>query len=91
MPKSKRAKVVHLTKTEKKGKELNLKLFSNIREAADKYQYIFVFSVDNMRNTYLKEVRSEFADSRYSLKSPSANEKGKLITLILGYSSARRK
>ena len=65
MPKSKRAKVVHLSKTNKKGKELSQKLFANVREAADSYQYIFVFSVENMRNTYLKEVRTEFADSRY--------------------------
>lgn len=65
MPKSKRAKVVHLTKTDKKGKELSLKLFANVQEAADNYQHIFVFAVENMRNSYLKEVRAEFADSRY--------------------------
>ncbi|KAF2453140.1 mRNA turnover protein-like protein 4 [Lineolata rhizophorae] len=64
MPKSKRARVVHLTKTEKKGKELSQRLFSNVREAADNYQYIFVFAVENMRNTYLKDVRQEFSDSR---------------------------
>ncbi|KAL3423387.1 ribosomal protein L10 [Phlyctema vagabunda] len=64
MPKSKRAKVVHLTKVDKKGKELTLKLFSNVRECLDQYQYCFVFSVDNMRNTYLKDVRAEFSDSR---------------------------
>ncbi|KAF2851358.1 mRNA turnover protein-like protein 4 [Plenodomus tracheiphilus IPT5] len=65
MPKSKRAKVVHLTKTDKKGKELSLKLFANVQEAADNYEHIFVFSVENMRNSYLKEVRQEFADSRF--------------------------
>lgn len=64
MPKSKRQKVVHLSKVDKKDKEDKQKLFDNVREAAEQYQYIFVFSVDNMRNTYLKEVRSEFADSR---------------------------
>ncbi|KAF4612852.1 hypothetical protein G7Y89_g15522 [Cudoniella acicularis] len=64
MPKSKRAKVVHLTKVDKKGKELTLKLFSNVRECLDEYQYCFVFSVDNMRNTYLKDVRNELSDSR---------------------------
>jgi len=64
MPKSKRAKVIHMSKTDKKGKELSQRLFANVREAADSYQYIFVFSVENMRNTYLKEVRSDFADSR---------------------------
>lgn len=65
MPKSKRAKVVHLTKTDKKGKELSLKLFANVQEAADNFEHFFVFSVENMRNSYLKAVRAEFADSRY--------------------------
>ncbi len=65
MPKSKRAKVVHLSKTEKKGKELTFKLFANVRECLEKYQYCYVFSVENMRNTYLKEVRTEFPDSRW--------------------------
>jgi mRNA turnover protein 4 len=64
MPKSKRARIVHLTQVQKKGKELTLKLFSNVRECLDQYQYCFVFSVENMRNTYLKDVRSEFSDSR---------------------------
>ncbi|RDW88588.1 putative mRNA turnover protein 4 [Coleophoma cylindrospora] len=64
MPKSKRARVVHLTQVDKKGKELTLKLFANVRECLDQYQYCFVFSVENMRNTYLKDVRSEFSDSR---------------------------
>jgi mRNA turnover protein 4 len=66
MPKSKRAKVVHLTKVEKKGKELTLKLFSGVQQSLDAYQYCFVFSVDNMRNTFLKQVRSDFPDSRYA-------------------------
>ncbi|KAJ4362559.1 mRNA turnover and ribosome assembly protein [Neocucurbitaria cava] len=65
MPKSKRAKVVHLTKTDKKGKELSQKVFANVQEAADNFQHIFVFSIENMRNTYLKEVRAEFSDSRF--------------------------
>ncbi|KAF2138704.1 uncharacterized protein K452DRAFT_360943 [Aplosporella prunicola CBS 121167] len=64
MPKSKRAKVVHLSKVEKKGKELSERLFANVREAADEHQYAFVFDVENMRNNYLKEVRAEFSDSR---------------------------
>ncbi|TVY38690.1 Ribosome assembly factor [Lachnellula subtilissima] len=64
MPKSKRAKIVHLTKVDKKGKELSLKLFSNVRECLDEYQHCFVFSVENMRNTYLKDVRNELSDCR---------------------------
>ena len=66
MPKSKRAKIVHLSKTDKKGKELSQKLFADVQEAADNYQNIFVFSVENMRNSYLKEVRAEFSDCRYA-------------------------
>jgi mRNA turnover protein 4 len=66
MPKSKRAKVVHLTQVDKKGKELSLKLFANVQECVDKYPYIYVFSVENMRNTYLKQVRAELSDSRYA-------------------------
>ncbi|RFU26501.1 hypothetical protein B7463_g9835, partial [Scytalidium lignicola] len=64
MPKSKRAKIVHMTKVDKKGKELTIKLFNNVRECLEQYQHCFVFSVENMRNTYLKNVRSEFSDSR---------------------------
>jgi mRNA turnover protein 4 len=67
MPKSKRARVVHLSKVDKKGKELSLKLFANVRESLDNYQHCFVFSVDNMRNTYLKDVRNELNDCRFVL------------------------
>lgn len=67
MPRSKRAKVVHLTKTQKKGKELTLRLYANIRECIPQYPYIYVFSVENMRNNHLKDVRSQLAnDSRYT-------------------------
>lgn len=69
MPRSKRAKVVHLSKTEKKGKEHTIKLFGLIRQSADKYQYCFVFAVENMRNTYLKDVRTAFGDSRFAITS----------------------
>lgn len=61
MPKSKRAKVVHLTKVSKNRKELSARLYSAIQSSVPGYPYIFVFSVDNMRNNYLKEVRSEFS------------------------------
>lgn len=65
MPKSKRAKVVTLSKTEKKGKELTLRLFAHVRECVDRFESCFVFSVENMRNTYLKDVRQKLADSRF--------------------------
>jgi len=64
MPKSKRAKVVHLSKVEKKDKEHRQKIYAEVQQAAETYPYIYVFAVSNMRNTYLKELRSEFDDSR---------------------------
>ena len=64
MPRSKRAKVVHLSKVTKKGKELTLKTFANVQASVEKYPYLYVFSVDNMRNNQLKEVRTQLSDSR---------------------------
>ncbi|KAI2636596.1 mRNA turnover protein 4 [Hypomontagnella submonticulosa] len=64
MPKSKRSKVVHMTQVNKKTRENKERLFENIRECIPQYQYCFVFGVDNMRNTYLKDVRQELSDSR---------------------------
>lgn len=65
MPKSKRAKIVHTSTVQKKpSKEKSAALFSAVRAAADEYQHMLVFSVENMRNTYLKDVRQHFADSR---------------------------
>ncbi|GAO14796.1 uncharacterized protein UV8b_04030 [Ustilaginoidea virens] len=64
MPKSKRAKVVHLNQVSKKTREQKDKLFQNIRDAIPEYQHCFVFSIDNMRNSYLKNVRHELNDSR---------------------------
>ena len=65
MPKSKRAKVFHLTQVTKKTREQKDKLFSNIRESIPQYQHCFAFSIDNMRNNHLKEVRHELSDCRY--------------------------
>ncbi|KAK0711490.1 ribosomal protein L10-domain-containing protein [Lasiosphaeris hirsuta] len=64
MPKSKRSKVFHLTQVTKKTKEQKEKLFENIRECVPQYEHCFVFSIDNMRNNYLKTVRHELSDCR---------------------------
>ncbi|TQS35754.1 hypothetical protein Golomagni_03813 [Golovinomyces magnicellulatus] len=64
MPKSKRAKVVHLSQVEKKGKELSRKLFANVRNCLDNYAFCWVYSVEAMRNTFLKDIRHELSDSR---------------------------
>lgn len=64
MPKSKRNRVVPTSKTTKNRKQLVQRLHSNIQAAADEYAYIWVFDVQNMRNTFIKSVRTELADSR---------------------------
>ncbi|KAI1006320.1 hypothetical protein K3495_g1902 [Podosphaera aphanis] len=63
MARSKRAKVVHQSKVVK-DKSLSANLYANVRECLDKYLYCWVYSVEAMRNTYLKEVRTELSDSR---------------------------
>ncbi|KAI1094319.1 ribosomal protein L10 [Rostrohypoxylon terebratum] len=80
MPKSKRSKVVHMTQVNKKTREDKDRLFENIRKCIPEYQYCFVFSVDNMRNTYLKDVRQELSDSRLFFG------KTKLMARALGHS-----
>ncbi|MCJ1313900.1 mRNA turnover and ribosome assembly protein [Agyrium rufum] len=64
MPRSKRNKVMPMTKTPKKRKELSKRMFSNIQACIPQYPYLYVFSVDNMRNNYLKNVRTQLSDSR---------------------------
>ncbi|KAF1827067.1 uncharacterized protein K489DRAFT_375156 [Dissoconium aciculare CBS 342.82] len=65
MPKSKRARIVHTSQVQKKpGKERTTALFEAVQEATDNYAHAFVFGVENMRNTYLKDVRQQFSDSR---------------------------
>jgi len=81
MPKSKRDKKVSLTQTKKKGLELKQTLVEKIREAADQYARIFTFSVHNMRNVQLKEVRLEWNHSRFFFG------KNKVTMLALGRTS----
>ncbi|KAI8343819.1 ribosomal protein L10-domain-containing protein [Blakeslea trispora] len=65
MPKSKRSTVVSLTKTDKKGRGGKEKLFEDIQSCVDNYDYLYLYSVKDMRNTYLKEIRHDFSDSRF--------------------------
>jgi mRNA turnover protein 4 len=64
MPKSKRARVVSTSKTKKNRKELVQRLHANVQAACDGYDCIWVFDVQNMRNSCIKEVRSQLSDSR---------------------------
>ncbi|KAI5280726.1 mRNA turnover and ribosome assembly protein [Ascosphaera aggregata] len=79
MARSKRARLVHESKVTKKAhKEQNRLIFKNVQEAVEEYAHLFVFTVDNMRNTYLKDVRQAFSDSRLFFG------KTKVMALALG-------
>jgi len=79
MPRSKREKDVSLTKVKKNRKEQKTKLSEEIRKCVDSYPNLFVFCVDNMRNSKLKDVRQHFkADSRFFFG------KSKVMSLALG-------
>jgi len=81
MPKSKRDKKITLTKTTKLGSKLKQSIMENLREAVDKYEHIFVFYTDNMRNGKLKDVRNDWKDSRFFFG------KNKVMSYALGKSA----
>ncbi|PSN40831.1 mRNA turnover protein 4 [Blattella germanica] len=78
MPKSKRDKKVSLTKTKKKNVAFKQQLVDEIRRCVEDYKTIFVFSVQNMRNAKLKDLRSEWRHSRFFFG------KNKVMALGLG-------
>jgi len=81
MPKSKRDKKVSLTNTAKKGLQFKQQLVEEVRKCADAYERIFVFSVENMRNGKLKDLRGDWKqDSRFFFG------KNKVMQLGLGKS-----
>ena len=72
MPKSKRARVVHTSKTIKKGKPLQQKTHSQIQDSLPVYAYLYILSFSNLRNEHLQEVRSRLTESRYVFLSLSS-------------------
>lgn len=57
-------RVVPLTKTSAKGKNLKTKLVESLREALDEYENVFVLRYDNMRAALFKDVRNDWRDSK---------------------------
>ncbi|XP_007251523.1 mRNA turnover protein 4 homolog [Astyanax mexicanus] len=78
MPKSKRDKKVSLTKTAKKGLEAKQNLIEELRKCVDTYRYVFIFSVENMRNNKLKDIRAAWKHSRFFFG------KNKVMMIALG-------
>lgn len=83
MPKSKRNKLVTLSKTQKKGREHKEGVVAAVRECFDRYPDMYVFEFENMRNAKLKEFRDELkGSSRFFLGS------NKVLQVALGRSPA---
>lgn len=81
MPRSKRDKKISLTKTERKGLQWKQQIVEDIRNCVQKYPNIYLFSVQNMRNNLLKELRSEWKkDARFIFG------KNRVMQLALGKS-----
>lgn len=72
--------LVSLTKTNKKGLENKQKVIEDIQSCAEQYPNVFLFSVDNMRNSTLKYIRNEWKDSRFFF--------GKISVMKLGLKQA---
>lgn len=67
MGRSRRERAVALTATKKRvvGRDSKQILLNEMRHLVDAFENIFVFSTENMRNAKLKELRSEWKDSRF--------------------------
>jgi len=69
---------VSLTKTSKHGMDWKKKLVTNVQEAAQEYDSIFVIRIINMRISGMNELRKKFRDSKLYLG------KNKVVALALG-------
>ncbi|KAL3076824.1 hypothetical protein niasHT_033726 [Heterodera trifolii] len=101
MPKSKRDRVVSLTKVKKKSREGKENILKEVRECVEQYKHLFVFSTENLRSARLSEVRQHFKqNSRIffaknnlmavalgkSAQDEQANELHKVSALLRGQS-----
>jgi mRNA turnover protein 4 len=64
MPKSKRNKVIALTKTKKKPKDAKDKLIEEIRDSSGKFSRLFLLAMENERNAFLQEIRQKLRPGR---------------------------
>merc|ERR1712216_178057 len=71
----------HLTKTDAKGPDLKQKIVVDIRQAIDEYDRVFVFSRQNFRTSYMKDLRKAWQDSRFFMA------KNKVMAVAFGRSS----
>lgn len=78
MPKSKRNKVISLTKVKKQGKEAKVELVEKIQESLDKYKFCYVLSYENMRTSAFKQMQHDLKEGKFFLG------KNKVMQVALG-------
>ena len=78
MPKSKRERKSALTQVQKKTRAVKDALVTKIRAAVESLPYVYVFRVQNMKNTEMKTVREQWPGSKFFLG------KNKVMQLALG-------
>lgn len=78
MPKSKRSKIVHLTKVKKKDRSSREKLVSEIRETLENHDHVYVIEIENEKNAHLQTIRQKLKPGRMFLG------KNKVMQVALG-------
>ena len=64
MPRSRRNKLVALTKTKEKGKSLKTALIDTLRNTLDEYHAVFVIQLENRRSDVMRQVRMDWKESK---------------------------
>jgi len=91
MPRSKRARLVPLTKVSKRATREHKSAFvDDVREAVDNHDSLFLFSYENMRSSKVKDIRMHYRTSTNSMDDNDSAPsriflgKNKLLQIALG-------
>ena len=63
--------LAHFTKVEKNPKVRKAALIEKIHEAFEEYSSIWLFRVDNVRNSFVKDIRRQWTSSRCVFHLPN--------------------
>ena len=79
MPRSKRNKVVSLTKVNAKGRDLKETMIETLRASMDSYSNLFHLKFENLRSSRMRDIRMDWKESRLYL---GKNSIAKILSLI---------